>query len=100
MAEAEAVAAEAPIIKVDPIELVSAFCASLHPSLTALTEPLVADGVDSFEGLAALRVLDPNQFDHFIARLRKNHSERRAQSPSLPPLSKIHILLFAKHMKA
>ena len=94
------VAPESPRNEHDPVELVSAFCAGLHPSLVALAEPLVAAGVYSFDGLVALRVLGPHQLDHFLAQLRKVHSERRAQSPSLPPLSSVHILLFAKHMKA
>ena len=94
------VAPESPRGNDDPVELVSAFCAGLHPTLVSLAEPLVAAGVYSFDGLVALRVLGPHQLDHFLAQLRKVHSQRRAQSPFLPPLSNVHILLFAKHIKA
>lgn len=95
-----AIAPESPRVNDDLVELVSAFCAGLHPSLVTLAEPLVAAGVNSFDGLVALRVLGPHQLEHFLAHLRKIHSERRAKSPSLPPLSSVHVLLFAKYIKA
>ncbi|TKA50456.1 hypothetical protein B0A53_06126 [Rhodotorula sp. CCFEE 5036] len=100
LAATKAVASGSPSATTDPLELVSAFCAGLHPSLTTLAGPLVAAGVGSPEGLVALRVFEPYRFDQFLTHLRKNHSERRAKLPSLPPLSNVHLLLFAKHMKA
>lgn len=100
VAAATPITAESPSTHDDPVELVSAFCAGLHPSLVSLAEPLVAAGVYSFDGLVALRVLGPHQFDQFLGHLRKIHSERRTKSPSLPPLSTVHVLLLAKYLKA
>lgn len=67
LAAATPVGVGSPSAHDDPFELVSAFCAGLHPSLVALAEPLVAAGVHSFDGLVALRVLGPSLYRDCLA---------------------------------
>ncbi|GAA5992436.1 hypothetical protein JCM10908_000817 [Rhodotorula pacifica] len=92
--------APAALDKDDPVQLVTAFCAGLHPSLVTLAQSLIAVDVTSFDSLVALRCLDHKQFDRFLILLRKEHADRCAKTPTLPPLSNVHVLLFAKFMKA
>ncbi|POY76731.1 hypothetical protein BMF94_0323 [Rhodotorula taiwanensis] len=84
----------------DPEKLVAAFCAGLYPSLDALAKPLVSIGIDSIEAISSLRSLDASILSRLFDTMRQQWTARRANEPSLPPLSLVHLNLFAKFVKA